>query len=185
MIMTLAAFLVALASAIEGPYTYEGAFQIISHSRVETVTTSTLEGRSRFMELKNLGYSCSENSEFSSCKKMFNAPGVVPNTLNNPKPSVQTVMFAPLIAMNLISQGDETAVYSAQQDVYVNGQLFPYVQYLERPDRIEITVCDLHELDNSYSLNVNSNSVTVIDTFVIAEPKSIQNIYHVEFTLTP
>lgn len=183
MIYNLFVLTLSLAGAVEGEFSYNGQYAVASSIRFETVYPASEVGKVRLAELQNEGYSCQSKLQFIQCHKLSESTAGLPSELSKTLPSVETVTFGPVQAMDLISQGEDLAQFEAVQDVNVDGVAYSKVNYLESSDLVKATVGNPSDSSNYHSFIVNPDSVSVLDSIAKTESKWVYNVYHVEFFL--
>lgn len=183
MFTSLLTVLISVSGAVEGHFAYKGDHSVVSSVRYETVYTPSEAGKQRLQELQGEGYSCQAKLQFVQCKKLFATSNNIPSTITQAVPSAQNVIFESVQSMDLISQGDDIAIYEAAQNVSVDGTTYDVVKYLERPDLVKASVGDANDSANYHSFVVNTDSVSVLDSINVTESKWVFTTYHVEFFL--
>ena len=88
--------------------------------------------------------------------------------------------FGPLLSVELLSQGDDGAIYSAHQTVAVDGVLYNEARYIERPDSIKVSVGE-SGTPNYHSFLVHMDSVSMLEAVTHVESKWAYSVYYVEY----
>jgi hypothetical protein len=171
----------SFASAVEGQFSYNGDFNVVSSMRNETVYPASKSGQERLNILRNEGYSCQNKLQFVQCQKVF-TNAALPESMANVAPTAQYVSFENLLSLELISKGDDVSIYEAQQNIIVDGVSYSNAQYLERSDLVKVTVGDLNHSDY-HSFIVYTDMVSLLDSFNHTESKWVYTTYLIEFFL--
>lgn len=182
-IQALFSLLALTVHAVEGQFDFKGQYEVTGSTRYESVYASSTAGKARVVELQNDGYSCQPKMQFIQCKKVFPGQPSLPVAIATHSSPVQSVNFGAVQAMNLISQGDNVAIFEAAQTTVVNGISFPVVTYIERIDMIKASVGNPNTPDAYFSFLIYPESIAVLDTISVTESKWAFHAYDVTFFL--
>lgn len=184
MILSGIALVIGMAFGVEGSFEYHGQYNVLASQRFETVYPASEAGKMRASELRAEGYVCQPKLQFLQCSKQLEGLPVLPESLSALSPLAQSVEFGAVNSMDLITQGDELAIFAADQTVIIDGvKTYSTAQYLERPDLVKITVGEASDPANYYSFVVYSDSVSMVQSVSKTESKWAYSTYLVEFYL--